>query len=55
MQTGAKEGMQTLEDALNDLMARGNISHEMALSKANIRRMIRGEDDRGGRRRSRLG
>jgi twitching motility protein PilT len=55
MQTGAKEGMQTLEDALNDLVARGHITHEMALSKANVRRMIRGAEDRGARRRSRLG
>jgi len=35
MQTGAKDGMQTLEDALNDLVARNLIAPETALAKAN--------------------
>ncbi|MGQ0612560.1 MAG: PilT/PilU family type 4a pilus ATPase [Planctomycetaceae bacterium] len=40
MQTGAKDGMQTLEDALNDLVARGLIAYETALAKANHPRNI---------------
>jgi twitching motility protein PilT len=35
MQTGAKDGMQTLEDALNDLVARHLIAPDTALAKAN--------------------
>ncbi|MDH3591331.1 MAG: type IV pilus twitching motility protein PilT [Planctomycetota bacterium] len=35
MQTGSKVGMQTLEDALNDLIGRKLISFETAVSKAN--------------------
>ena len=35
MQTGAKSGMQTLEDGLNDLLSRGVITYETALAKAN--------------------
>jgi len=35
MQTGAKDGMQTLEDSLNDLVARHLIAPETALAKAN--------------------
>jgi len=40
MQTGAKDGMQTLEDALNDLVARDLITYETALAKANHPRNI---------------
>ncbi len=40
MQTGARDGMQTLEDALNDLIARGLITYDVALSKANHTRLI---------------
>ena len=43
MQTGGKLGMQTLEDALNDLVARGQISFETALSKANHPAQIKRE------------
>lgn len=46
MQTGAREGMQTLEDALNDLVARGLIAPETALAKANHPKRI----ERGGKR-----
>jgi len=35
MQTGAKEGMLTIEDSLNDLIARGEITYDIALHKAN--------------------
>jgi twitching motility protein PilT len=35
MQTGAKDGMQTLEDCLNDLVARGTIAQDVAVQKAN--------------------
>ncbi len=35
MQTGASVGMQTLEDALNDLVARRQITFETAVAKAN--------------------
>ncbi len=40
MQTGAKDGMQTLEDSLNDLIARGLITYETGLSKANHPKLI---------------
>jgi len=40
MQTGARDGMQTLEDGLNDLIARGLITYDVALSKANHTRLI---------------
>jgi twitching motility protein PilT len=45
MQTGAKDGMQTLEDALNDLVARNLIAPETALAKANHPKHI----ERGGK------
>jgi twitching motility protein PilT len=35
MQTGAREGMQTLEDGLNNLVARGIIQHRTAVARAN--------------------
>ncbi|MHC4550689.1 MAG: PilT/PilU family type 4a pilus ATPase [Planctomycetota bacterium] len=40
MQTGAKAGMQTLEDSLNDLIARRLIRYEAALAKANHPNLI---------------
>jgi twitching motility protein PilT len=40
MQTGAKEGMKTLEAGLNDLVHRGVIPFELAASKANFPRQI---------------
>jgi twitching motility protein PilT len=40
IQTGGKEGMQTLETALNRLVAQGDISLEMALAKANNPKLI---------------
>jgi twitching motility protein PilT len=36
MQVGKKFGMQTLEDSLNDLVAKNQITHEDALAKANV-------------------
>jgi len=45
MQTGAREGMQTLEDALNDLLHRGLVTYDAALAKANHPRLI----ERGGK------
>ncbi len=36
MQTGAKEGMMTLESSLNDLVARGVITYETAAARANV-------------------
>lgn len=41
MQTGAGEGMQTLEDSLNDLVRRELISFETALEYANVASRIR--------------
>jgi twitching motility protein PilT len=35
MQTGKKDGMQTLEEHLNVLVAKGVISYEAAVAKAN--------------------
>jgi twitching motility protein PilT len=49
MQTGAQEGMQVLEDVLNDLIARGVIRYDTALGKANHPRLI---EQRGKRLRS---
>jgi twitching motility protein PilT len=46
IQTGAQEGMQVLEDVLNDLVARGQISYDTAIGKANYPRLI----DRAGKR-----
>jgi len=40
MQGGAKDGMQTLEDSLNDLVAKGLITYEAALAKANHPKLI---------------
>ena len=36
MQTGAKEGMTTLEDSLNRLVEKGTISFEAAAARANL-------------------
>jgi twitching motility protein PilT len=41
MQTGGRYGMQTLEDSLNDLVARNEISYETAVAKANISTLIK--------------
>ncbi len=41
MQTGAKEGMITLESTLNDLVQRGVIAYEVAVQKANFPKQIR--------------
>ncbi|MHC4223563.1 MAG: type IV pilus twitching motility protein PilT [Planctomycetota bacterium] len=41
MQTGCRYGMQTLEDSLNDLVARSEISYETAVAKANISTLIK--------------
>jgi len=41
MQTGAKEGMITLEATLNELVQRGVIAYEVALQKANFPKQIR--------------
>lgn len=46
MQTGAKDGMQTLEDSLNDLIARGLITYETGLTKANHPKLIEREGKR---------
>jgi len=46
MQSGAKDGMQTLEESLNDLIARGSITYETGLAKANVPKQI----EREGRR-----
>ncbi len=46
MQAGAKDGTQTLEDSLNDLIARGLITYETGLTKANVPKQI----EREGRR-----
>ncbi len=43
MQAGAKDGMQTLEDSLNDLIARGLITYETGLSKAHAPKLIERE------------
>ncbi len=40
MQTGSTEGMQTLEDVLNDFVARGWIGYESAVAKAANPRVI---------------
>jgi len=40
MQTSGKEGMQSLESALNDLVARGEVSYDVAVSKANFPKQI---------------
>jgi len=40
IQTGSVEGMQTLEDVLNDLVARGWIGYESAVAKAGNPRVI---------------
>jgi len=40
MQTGAQEGMQVLEDVLNDLIARGSIDYDTAVGKATYPRLI---------------
>jgi twitching motility protein PilT len=45
MQTGSKDGMQALEDSLNDLIARGLITYETGLAKANHPKQI----DRAGK------
>ena len=45
MQTGAKEGMLTLEAALNDLVRKGIISYEMAVSKAYFPKQIRPREE----------
>ncbi|NJN14260.1 MAG: PilT/PilU family type 4a pilus ATPase, partial [Planctomycetes bacterium] len=41
MQTGAKEGMITLETSLNDLVQRGVVTYENAVAKANFPKQIR--------------
>jgi len=41
MQIGVKEGMQTLEMALNDYIARGIISYEAAIAKAHYPKQVR--------------
>jgi twitching motility protein PilT len=41
MQTGGKQGMQTLEMCINDLLARGLINFDVAVSKANAPGQIR--------------
>jgi twitching motility protein PilT len=46
MQAGAKDGMQTLEDSLNDLIARGLITYETGLSRANLPKQIEREGKR---------
>jgi twitching motility protein PilT len=46
IQTGAKDGMQTIEDSLNDLVARGMITYETALTRAHHAKLI----EREGRR-----
>jgi twitching motility protein PilT len=40
MQTGKKHGMQTLEDHLNALVAKGVITYENAVAKANAPDLI---------------
>jgi len=51
MQTGVREGMQTLEGALNELLAQGEISQETALQKANFPRQILDEESATSSRR----
>ena len=51
MQTGAQEGMQVLEDVLNDLVARGVINYDTAVAKAYYPRLI----ERRGKRISAAG
>jgi len=41
MQTGAGEGMQNLDDSLNDLLARGLVTEETAIEYANVPGRIR--------------
>ena len=41
MQIGVKDGMQTLEMALNDYIARGIISYEAAIAKAHHPKQVR--------------
>jgi twitching motility protein PilT len=41
MQTGAKDGMQTLEDALNRLIESGMISYRAAMARANFPALIK--------------
>ena len=41
MQTGSREGMQTLENALNELVGQGAISYQAAVSTANLPKLIR--------------
>jgi twitching motility protein PilT len=40
LQTGSKDGMQTLESSLNDLVRRGVVAFETAVSKANYPKQI---------------
>ena len=48
MQTGGKRGMQTLEQALADLIMRGIVSEETALSRSSRPDQLRGLLQRGG-------
>jgi twitching motility protein PilT len=41
MQTGGREGMQTLECALNELVAQGAVSYQAAASTANVPKLVR--------------
>ena len=41
MQTGGREGMQTLESALNELVAQGAVSYQAAASTANMPKLVR--------------
>jgi twitching motility protein PilT len=41
MQTGAKDGMRTLEASLNDLVRRGVVSYDVAVSRANFPKQIK--------------
>jgi twitching motility protein PilT len=41
MQTGGRDGMQTLENALNELVAQGAISYQAAASMANVPKLVR--------------
>jgi twitching motility protein PilT len=52
IQTGKKYGMQLLEDNLNELVAADTISHEQAMSKANVPDVIK---ERGGAMRATAG
>jgi twitching motility protein PilT len=46
LQGGAKEGMQTLEESLNDLVAKGLVTYENALARANHPKLIEREGKR---------